>query len=138
MDYKLVRLKKHKESLFPSFDSSHFCLNSPPLMSSPSLFIFIIHQCQLVTYCCEVHTVLPSCYSHSHTHSFIHSLTYSLMALSAFSLPLHLTQATPSDPKTSTPLALSSHSHWAGYPLSLSQHRLNQVRTSFSSCEQFS
>ncbi|XP_020221159.1 probable 1-deoxy-D-xylulose-5-phosphate synthase, chloroplastic isoform X2 [Cajanus cajan] len=40
------------------------------------------------------------------------------MALSAFSFPIHLRQATP----------LGSHSHWGAHLLTLSQHRLNQVR----------
>ncbi|RDX64451.1 putative 1-deoxy-D-xylulose-5-phosphate synthase, chloroplastic, partial [Mucuna pruriens] len=48
------------------------------------------------------------------------------MALSTFSFPLHLRQATPSVPKTLIPF--SSHSHWGVDLLSQSQHRLNQVR----------
>ena len=55
----------------------------------------------------------------------------SVMSLSAFSFPLHLRQTTPpSDPKTSsTPLPLSSHSHWGADLLTQSQRKLNQVRT---------
>lgn len=55
------------------------------------------------------------------------------MALSALSFPLHLRQTTPSDPKTSTPLALpSSHSHWGVDLLTQSLRRHNQVRTCMS------
>ncbi|XP_047158196.1 probable 1-deoxy-D-xylulose-5-phosphate synthase, chloroplastic [Vigna umbellata] len=51
------------------------------------------------------------------------------MALSALSFPLHLRQTIPSDPKTSTPLALpSSHSHWGVDLLTQSPRRHNQVR----------
>ncbi|KAG5113629.1 hypothetical protein JHK82_036898 [Glycine max] len=52
------------------------------------------------------------------------------MSLSAFSFPLHLRQTTPpSDPKTSsTPLPLSSHSHWGADLLTQSQRKLNQVK----------
>ncbi|KAL2341183.1 hypothetical protein Fmac_009123 [Flemingia macrophylla] len=52
------------------------------------------------------------------------------MALSAFSFPIHLGQATPSDPKTPTPLPLGSHSHshLGTKLLTFSQHRLNQMR----------
>ncbi|RDX77848.1 putative 1-deoxy-D-xylulose-5-phosphate synthase, chloroplastic, partial [Mucuna pruriens] len=47
------------------------------------------------------------------------------MAINTFSFPLHPSQPTPSDPKTSTPLTLGSHSRCGA---DQSQHRLNQVR----------
>lgn len=82
---------------------------------------------------------------HIHSHSpvsfFLFNLFVSLelsltdcavpvMALCAFSFPVHLNRATISGPRRSTPPS-SSHYQWGAYLLSHSHHRLDQV-TSFS------
>jgi len=92
-----------------------------PLLWSEGLFFFHL----------VIHTVTPSSLptlSSSSTFS-----VSSAMALSALSFPLNLRHTTPSDPKTSNPLALpSSHSQWGTDLLTQSPRRHSQVSTCMS------